>query len=309
MAKRTRQPPGPAVLWAVACVVTVAAGVWQWHRGASGPQRGEVKISGQRVSYQLPSRGTAGEPLRVTVGVAPEVAGTVRWRHSQGEEPFQALTMLRDDDVLVSLLPAQPAGGWIEYELVLFGAFGLARIPSDEPVQVRSWGRASPLVVLPYLAAALLSVLFGVRAGLAAGFERPEARLLTWIAAACVTVCGVILGPLVQRSAFGAYWTGWPLGADVVDHKALVVWLAWIVAAVTMVPARGAADRFARTVVTVAAAALVAVAFLPDGLHVSRLPEPGEETSRATATRHRDHAPRLALRYSTEGSEGRPSSS
>ena len=103
----------------------------------------------------------------------------------------------------------------------------------------------------------------------------------------------MILGPLVQRLAFGTFWSGWPLGADHADNGALVVWLAWVVAAATMAPARAATDRFARTVVIAATVALVAVALLPGGLHLSRLDDPGQD---ATA-------------YSTEGSVGRPSSS
>jgi len=277
----------------VASLAMVAAGVWEWHAGALRPQRGVVVIAGQSVPYQLPGSAIAGEPLRVTVGAAPEVTGTVRWRHTQANEPFQGLTMLRDGNVLVSLLPALPAGGRIEYQLVLVGPFGLARIPPDEPVAVRARGPAAALVTLPYLAVALLSVLVGVRAGLAALFARPEARLLTWATAGCVTVGGMILGPLVQRSTLGAFWGGWPFGPDAVDNGALVVWLAWAVAAATMVSARGATDRFARAVVMTATVALVALALLPRSLHLSRIEDPVHD---ATA-------------YSTEGSLGRPSSS
>jgi len=40
---------------------------------------------------------------------------------------------------------------------------------------------------------------------------------------------GLVLGPLVQKAAFGAYWTGFPLGRDLTDTKtamAVAVW-AW----------------------------------------------------------------------------------
>jgi hypothetical protein len=292
MPTRTRKPPGAAAFWVVAFLVMVAAGAWEWHAGAVRPRRGEVMIAGQSVPYQLPGAAIAGEPLRVTVGAGPEVAGTMRWRHDRAGKEFQGLTMLRDGDVLVSLLPAQPAGGRIEYQLVLVGPFGLARIPSDEPIAIRSRGRASALVVLPYIAVALVSLLVGVRAGLAALFARPEVRVLTWVTAGCVTLGGLILGPVVQRSTLGAFWSGFPFGPDPIDNGTLVVWLAWVVAAATMASARGATDRFARAVVMTATVALVALALLPRSLHLSRVDAADD-----------------AGAYSTEGSLGRPSSS
>ncbi len=41
---------------------------------------------------------------------------------------------------------------------------------------------------------------------------------------------GLILGPLVQKYAFGAYWTGFPLGGDLTDSKTLFAVLVWLAA-------------------------------------------------------------------------------
>jgi hypothetical protein len=43
-------------------------------------------------------------------------------------------------------------------------------------------------------------------------------------------VGGLILGPVVQKYAFGAYWTGWPFGQDLTDNKTLVAWIFWAIA-------------------------------------------------------------------------------
>jgi hypothetical protein len=34
----------------------------------------------------------------------------------------------------------------------------------------------------------------------------------------------------VQKFAFGAYWTGWPVGHDLTDNKTAVAFLFWIIA-------------------------------------------------------------------------------
>ena len=41
-----------------------------------------------------------------------------------------------------------------------------------------------------------------------------------------------VLGPVVQKFAFDAYWTGWPNGADLTDNKTLIAVIAWLPATI-----------------------------------------------------------------------------
>ncbi len=41
----------------------------------------------------------------------------------------------------------------------------------------------------------------------------------------------MVLGSIVQKYAFGAYWTGFPFGMDLTDNKTLIALLGWIAAA------------------------------------------------------------------------------
>jgi hypothetical protein len=43
---------------------------------------------------------------------------------------------------------------------------------------------------------------------------------------------GLFLGPVVQKYAFDAYWTGWPFGTDLTDNKTAVAVLAWLPAVI-----------------------------------------------------------------------------
>ncbi len=73
-------------------------------------------------------------------------------------------------------------------------------------------------------------MLLAFRAGL--GALRQEGnwpRLTAWTLGVTV-VGGLILGPIVQKFAFGAYWTGFPLGGDLTDSKTLFVVLFWLAA-------------------------------------------------------------------------------
>jgi hypothetical protein len=58
-----------------------------------------------------------------------------------------------------------------------------------------------------------------------------------------LVVGGLVLGPVVQKFAFDAYWTGWPLGTDMTDNKTLWAFLAWLPA--TVMALRGKRTRWA----------------------------------------------------------------
>ena len=86
-----------------------------------------------------------------------------------------------------------------------------------------------------------------------------------------VGIGGLVLGPIVQKYAFGAYWTGWPFGEDLTDNKTLAMWLAWVVAVFVLGRRRDPADRVARWTVAAAAVVMLAVYLVPHSLRGSQL--------------------------------------
>jgi hypothetical protein len=105
------------------------------------------------------------------------------------------------------------------------------------------------------------SVLIGMRAGLAALFDPRDMRMLAIIAFVGMTVGGMILGPIVQKFAFGAYWTGFPLGGDLTDNKTLIMWLCWV-AAIAMLGIKTPKTGTPARVAVVAAAVVMTVVYL-----------------------------------------------
>ena len=76
---------------------------------------------------------------------------------------------------------------------------------------------------------------------------------------AALTLGGFILGPITQKAAFGAYWTGVPFGWDLTDNKTLVMWIGWAAAAI----AAGRRGRSSRWFVVVATLLMLAVYLVP----------------------------------------------
>jgi hypothetical protein len=80
-----------------------------------------------------------------------------------------------------------------------------------------------------------------------------------------------VLGPIDQKHAFGAYWTGGPCGEDLTDNKTLGMWLAWVAAVFVLGRRRDPADRVARWTTVAAAAVTIAVYLVPHSLRGSQL--------------------------------------
>ena len=171
--------------------------------------------------------------------------------------------MAREGDSLKAVLPHQPRG-----EAPVPGPpprGGEKALFPERPAITRFKGAVSPAILTPHIVAMFTGMLVANAAGLLA--LRGEKRLfrISLVVIALLSIGGLFLGPLVQKAAFGAYWTGWPFGSDLTDNKTAVAVLAWAIAAFR---ARGGRD--ARVAVGVAALVTLAVFMVPHSAWGSR---------------------------------------
>ena len=260
-----------AALWLAALALMLAAAVWQRLTGPTHPRRGHAEIAGQDVRWRLLRSSVSGEPFMVSVPAPEGVAGVVRWRRYPTDEPFREVAMSREGGSLVGLLPSQPPAGKLEYDVVLATPAGRVLIPEGPPLVMRFKGDVPALVLIPHVVTMFVSMLIGIRAALAAALGRPESRRYAWVAVVGIAIGGLVLGPIVQKYAFGAYWTGWPFGSDLTDNKTLGMWLAWVAAVVVWGRRRDPADRVARWTTVAAALVMIAVYLVPHSLRGSQL--------------------------------------
>jgi hypothetical protein len=127
----------------------------------------------------------------------------------------------------------------------------------ERPAVTRFKGWVPRWILIPHVAAMILTMLFSARTALAALFEG-RTRLWSIVTIMMLLVGGFILGPIVQKLAFGAYWTGIPWGWDLTDNKTLFAGVAWLAAAWQM---RG--GREGRTAAVAAAVITLAVFAIP----------------------------------------------
>jgi len=275
MAARTTS----VLLWIAAFLLAVTLGYFQRTTGPTYPVRGEVGVGDEAVRYVLPRShgGEGGLDVRVRP-TSPTVSGVLEWRRYPTREPWKAVEMAAvSSGELEAVIPHHPPAGKVEYRLVLTSGDETARVPESEPVVARFRGDVPAGVLIPHILAMFASMMVASRAL----FEvlrpgRPAAVKTIVAAMVLLVVGGLFLGPLVQKFAFDAYWTGWPFGTDLTDNKTAVAVLAWLPAVILALRARRT-----RWAVVIGWIVMMGVFLVPHSLRGSQL----DWSEEATPTR------------------------
>ncbi len=217
------------ILWILAFLLTAASAVYQRITGPTHPRRGKAELAGKEFRYRLPRSMAGGDAVVSVPAVSPQTRGTLAWKRHKTRDEWTYLEMAREGDQLTGRLPQQPPAGKLEYRVILED--GTERLTlGGGPVVIRFRGEVPLPVLVLHVIAMFGAMLAGTRAGLEFFAAAPDYRgLLLWTLA-LLTLGGLVLGPIVQKYAFGAYWTGWPFGTDLTDNKTAVAWLAWLIA-------------------------------------------------------------------------------
>ena len=222
-------------LWVLAVVVTLASAVYQRVTGPTYAVSGLMEIGGKRISYELfrTHAGPGDQPVVLTVPDS-EVSGTLIWRRYKTGDPWRQQDLRRDGDFLSGVLPHQPPAGKLEYHVELAKNGETLMIPGDQNVVTRFKGDVPALILVPHVLLMFLGMLVSTRAGLEAFICGRRKGLYAVLAAALIFAGGMVFGPMVQKHAFGAYWTGFPVGFDLTDNKTLISMVVWIAALVAV---------------------------------------------------------------------------
>ncbi|MFQ5584400.1 MAG: hypothetical protein ACE5GL_08210, partial [Calditrichia bacterium] len=75
-----------------------------------------------------------------------------------------------------------------------------------------------------------LGMLYSNRAALEAFDPRGNAYRYMMLTIVFLVLGGLLFGPIVQKYAFGEFWTGVPFGYDLTDNKTLIAVVGWVLA-------------------------------------------------------------------------------
>jgi hypothetical protein len=260
------------VLWLTAVAITLAAVIYQRITGPTNPQHiNIITKDGSKYSFILPRSHGGIKDARIEISVPDtSVSGILCYKRYPMNEPWSESRMIRDKANLVAFLPHQPPAGKLEYRLVLTQHGKEIRVPDKDPVIIRFRGDVPAPVIIPHALLMFIAMLLSNVAALMALTGNSRFRFYTYLTTAVLLVGGMILGPIVQKYAFGEFWTGFPVGFDLTDNKTLIAFIFWIVAS-------GVNLKKSKPWLTIIAAAVTLIIFsIPHSARGSELdPETG----------------------------------
>jgi hypothetical protein len=217
-----------------AVFLTLGSAYYQRLTGPTYPVRGHAEIAGQQIKFKLIRSYDLSDDAKVTVLVADtSVKGEIMLRRFKSFDNWQVNPMVRHGDTLVGALPHQPPAGKIMYEVTLIKGDQRVLL-NDHPAVLRYTGYVPRYILFPHIFFMFMAMLFSALTGLMVIFRGKNTYLYAWITVISVGIGGLILGPIVQKFAFDAYWTGWPFGHDLTDNKSLVGFIFWAIALFVM---------------------------------------------------------------------------
>lgn len=253
--------------WALALIITLVAAVYQRATGPTYPAHGAAEIGGKSYDYKLirSHGGDADAPIIIAISDV-DVEGVLVYKRYKVNEDWTEVPLQRAGDNLIGHLPHQPPAGKLEYYLRLHRGDQMITIPKDRDLVIRFKGAVPILALLPHVLLMFFAMLVSSRAGLEALVKDGKPRKYALWAAGLLFLGGMIMGPIVQKYAFGAFWTGAPFGWDLTDNKTLIAILGWAVALMA-----GTKGRQARAYVVGASLLLLLVYSIPHSTMGSEL--------------------------------------
>ena len=266
-----------AALWILAFLITLSTAVYQRRTGPTYPISGKTTIANTLISYELLRTHETGKDCPVKIEMLnPEISGVVLYKRHKTSDPWSSIPMGRQEDSLVAALPYQPSAGKLQYKVVLSHQGEETSLTGEKPVIIRFKGAVPLWALIPHVIVMFLAMLFSARAGIEALRPKSNPRKLALWTTGILFVGGFILGPLVQKFAFGALWTGFPFGFDLTDNKTLIAFIGWIIALIA-----GRKGRPARGWVLAAAILLLIIFLIPHSLLGSELDYSETDTPQA----------------------------
>jgi hypothetical protein len=250
--------------------------IYQRSTGPTYEFKGSLEHAGEKYKYELlrSHETTGGANIVMPYISNADYKATLHYKRYQTDDSLTALDFqLNENEAFVAQLPVQPSAGKMEYFITgsIDGKKFTIPEQGEKDIVLRYKDPVSDFILVPHVTLMILVIIFGMRAALSAVFKENTMRRWVIIAFGAMTVGGMILGPLVQKSAFGEYWTGFPYGGDFTDNKMLIMWVAWALALAIIGFKAKKKEIVSRFAVFTAAAVMTVVYLIPHSMGGSTL--------------------------------------
>jgi len=221
--------------WIITIIITLLSVVYQRATGPTYPLRGKVTLGSETVKYKL--LRSYGGPDNAEISINDpngKLNGTFTYKRYNSQDEWNKVPMTHQGGKLMAYIPHQPPAGKVMYEITLTDGNSSQKI-TEKPVVLRFKGDVPAGILIPHIILMFLAMLFSTRTGIEALAKGSKTLSLAVLTTIFLIGGGLIFGPIVQKYAFGEYWTGWPLKGilkfgDLTDNKTAIAFLFWIIA-------------------------------------------------------------------------------
>jgi hypothetical protein len=215
----------------LALAIMIVAAIYQRITGPTYPLNIDLLWNKIHIAGELPRSHAQESDLPVEITVPDtSVRAVLIYRRFKTDDEWTGMKMERNGEKLSAALPQQPPAGKLEYFIQLQKNTDTFVIPLQRMIVARFTGVVPGVLLLPHIILMFFAMLLSTWAGLEAAFRGEKMYILTYLTTILLFAGGIILGPLVQKYAFGEFWTGVPFGFDLTDNKTLLAMIAWVFA-------------------------------------------------------------------------------
>ncbi|MCD6162688.1 MAG: hypothetical protein J7K40_09790 [candidate division Zixibacteria bacterium] len=219
------------LLWILAIILTLSSVVYQRLTGPTHPIRGSIEIDGETVQFKLLRTHDSTDDAKMELHIpSAQITGELHWRRYLSLDTWSTKALERKDNNLIIAIPKQPAAGKVMYRISLIDSKDKKHYLTDESVIIRFKDPVPLVFLMPHIIFMFAGMLLAVRTGFEAITRGDKAFKLSLLTAILLILGGLVFGPIVQKYAFGEFWTGWPFGHDMTDTKTAAVLILWLIA-------------------------------------------------------------------------------
>jgi hypothetical protein len=212
-------------------IIMITSIIYQRTTGPTYPKR--VTIVHEDTKYKAKLlRSHGGETdAPIELPLIKGASATITYKRYPTNDEWSTKSFEPKGDKLVATLPHQPPAGKHTYFVEInLGAEKKVIGSKEDPIYIRFKGDVPSYILGPHIFFMFLSMLFSAIALFEALMKTNMYYRLTQLTTGSLLIGGMILGPIVQKFAFGVYWAGFPYDNDLTDNKLLVGVLVWVIA-------------------------------------------------------------------------------
>lgn len=217
--------------WLFAIIITLSAVVYQRATGPTYPKKINFTYTDTQYKIKLLRSHSTSKPAPISLNVNDDrVEGKILYKKYPSSDDLTEIVMERDGENLIAQLPNQSPAGKLEYQVLLNDIENNVEVLNSGVVVIRFKGDVPAAVLIPHIFFMFFAMLFSNLTGLLVLGKKEKYKFYTIVTTLLLLAGGMILGPIVQKFAFGELWTGVPFGWDLTDNKLLVSFVFWVIA-------------------------------------------------------------------------------